>query len=150
MNGPVSAVRDRFFIGEYMKKKKAVKKEVKAKPVKVKAVSFEDQIKSALSHILELFKASLIDAFRQYIESKIFSGQPASVEEFKSKLKHSVAVHGIADEVLLEALDEVELEYLNNQVGNKVLQLAPTSAPAVERTKTEVKSVFDSLDDIEL
>lgn len=117
----------------------------------LKASPFEEQIKSVLSHILELFKASLIDAFKQYVKSRIAGSLPASVEEFVNQFKHTTQVHGIADETLLASLDEVELEYLST--STQVVQ--PKQAefiaknnpvPAVPEKKKEATSVFDALD----
>lgn len=99
-----------------------------AKPLK--AESFKVQVQAVLSHILELFKASLIDAFRQYIEAKMWSSQPASIEEFTSKFKHTVAVHGVSEETLLNSLGEIELEYLSNGPVEK-----RTTAPVVAPTE---------------
>jgi len=86
------------------------------KAVKVQAVPFQEQIKEVLFHVLELFKASLLDAFRQYLESRIRASQPASVEEFTDKFKHTMSLHGLSKETLLGALNPVELEYLEENI----------------------------------
>jgi len=144
------------------------------------STDFQDQIKSVLMHVLELFKASLIDAFRQYVESKLRASQPASVEAFMEGFKHTVAIHGVTKETLLGALSESELELLaNNQAQVAVEQVTPVEAgieeavplaPVVEEALAEAAaevqaapvaqpepkkektntSVFDALDMIEL
>lgn len=146
-----------------MVKKKIVKK---VKPVKVakaktkapalKASNFEDQVKSVLSHLLDLFKASLIDAFRQYVESRIKSGTHASMDDFNRHFQHTIAAHGIQEETLLASLDDVELEYLNRisstpvesfEIGKPLPVAKATHVEAPKaKEETPTKGVFDSLD----
>lgn len=137
-------------------------KNIKAEDIytEVKASPFEEQIRSVLSHILELLKASLIDAFKQYVNSRIAGSLPASVEEFINQFKHTTKVHGIADEVLLQSLDEVELEYLSASTKVKTVQpdaqvslpqpvaKAPAQTAPAQTAPVEKKavSVFDALD----
>lgn len=122
-------------------------------------------VKKILNHILELFKASVFDAFKQYVESRINGSLPASIEEFINKFKHSYKLHGITDHQLLSVLDEYEREYVLNSTAASPLQqpvgLAQVAAPEPVNVspskpvvtvncpvepKPDDESVFDNLD----
>lgn len=175
-----------------MKKKKVVKKATKvvtrkgrkpgsknkvtaAQPVVATlAPETTDKILSVLSHVLDLFKASLYDAFKQYVERKINASLPASLDEFIGAFRHSYKLHGIADHQLLSVLDDYEREYVLNSFSTAKEQVAknvsaiidagveeafktpaakaepvkivpPAPAEPVEAKKEDV-SVFDALD----
>lgn len=155
-------------IKEYMKKKtKVVKKaavkkvkEPKAAKLKASGDSFQDQVKAVLSHLLELFKASLLDAFRQYVCSTTMAGHTASVEDFMEIHENTVKAHNISKETLLKALSEVELEAMARGAGKAAIKgiepdktqvaKAVQASGVVSTPVKESKSVFDSLDSIEL
>jgi len=153
-----------------VKKAKAVKKtklnkSIKAQEAMLKAKggsTYEDIIKPVLSQILLVFEAALLDAFRQYVESKMRASQVASVPEFMAGFKYTVAAHSISEEKLLGSLDEYELEYVKNADKKPapkapVVKVVPVpQAPAAEPSTLEPQkvaepdkkntSVFDSLD----
>lgn len=121
------------------KKPVAVKvvKEIKTKATKTREPSIKDdfqtQIKAVLSHILELLKASLKDAFIQYINSKLNASQVPSVDEFMEGFKHTVAVQGVTKDMLLSSLNDVELELLTNAQAKKVIN-SEQEVPSIKET----------------
>lgn len=122
-----------------MKKKKTVKatpKKVKAKVALKKSVreksakanpsiyggaascklasadTIQDKILIALDRLLEVTKAQLYDAFKQYLEHRMISGLPATLEEFIALFTNSYAIHGITDTELFNSVDDHAKEYL--------------------------------------
>lgn len=130
---------------------------------------FKDQIKTVLAHLLTLFKASLLDAFKQYVEEMIRREQPASAEEFMLNFKNSTIAHGVTAVELIDSLDDdYAKEYVKGSkdavkppyklpvtAPPRELAVAPVKSPpgAAPAPKLEQapadnnnKSVFDSLD----
>lgn len=143
-----------------MKKKKTVKKVAAKKPVKVakikKTVS-ENAVLSAgvaepkdfarhamqlgtqnmkvLDHILELFKAQMYDAFRQFVAGAIGAGLTPSLNGFISLFKASLTLHGISPEQLVSALDKTEQDIVMEALeastkGQKKKESDKPKAPA--------------------
>lgn len=146
------------------------KKEVKVKkPKKVKVKTYKafagvppaEDIpeQKGISDIFKVFEASLLDAFRQYVDNRLKASQVASLEEFMNGFKYTINAQGISKEKLLGVLDEYELEYVKNTNKVKaasteapVAQIVPVPPPAAptpvpeDKKETNSVSVFDSLD----
>ncbi len=154
-----------------MPKKKIVKKVKVVKPAKEKKVktpkvskleaSYASLLKPILAQLIVMFEASLLDAFKQYVESRMASSKVASAAEFMAGFKHTIAANNITEERLLSTLDDYELEYLKNadKVKAPIAVASSKPAPVVkvvpvpkepevvkEEPKKNATSVFDSLD----
>lgn len=151
-----------------LKKKVAPKKVVKKTraprgPNKVKAqesvTGFKDAILTALSHMLDIAKAQVFDAFRGYIESRIRAEKPAALEDFSAAMSHTLKVTGLTDEDLVTALAPDQRDYLLSsakryeQKLSTTLGAQPPAAAQVEatpqkrtrRTKAEMEAANLSL-----
>jgi len=141
-----------------MKKKKTVKrvvkKSAKAKPVRKAKAATESAPSTAtpvnekdfarhamqlgqqnitvLNHILELLKAQVFDAFRQFTAGAIHAGVPPRINSFILLFKASITLHGITPEQLVAALDPVAQEIVMEALveSTKDQKKAAPAAPA--------------------